>query len=310
MDAQHVFISYATEDRTAATLLNQFLKDNSILTWIDFERLTPGKRWKIEISDAIRTARAVVFLSSAHSINKKGYVQRELKQILEKIEEYPLGDIVLLVARIDETHPRESVLQEIQWVDLFNKNQAKAYGEILGALFTSSEEAERRRDLEARGSIRGDDAEGTQDIEKANQLSDDGVRAKNTTGTLFHPDDFDLYCNKITGEFYIFHGPVLEYEVSIIEYDFDIQRIAVVLGDGTRLDLGVKVQWMIRPCVERAENVYIIQTKNGEAITGIEVSVKKVGERRVLKSAKKNLPMMRSMGRLSFLSQWLDKIKG
>jgi hypothetical protein len=85
------------------------------------------------------------------------------------------------------------------------------------------------------------------------------------------PGDFDIYVNKITGETYIFHGPDLPYDVDRLEYDPADHSVTVVTKNALELDLGVKIQWLIRPYFTKAKTIYIVKTKDGEAIDGIEV---------------------------------------
>lgn len=58
----------------------------------------PGVLWKPKIREAIQHARDIILLASVHSINKRGYVQNEIKYAVEKIAEYPAGDIPVIVA--------------------------------------------------------------------------------------------------------------------------------------------------------------------------------------------------------------------
>ena len=87
--------------------------------------------------------------------------------------------------------------------------------------------------------------------------------------SLFHPDEMDIYCNKTTKESFIFHGKTIDYEaLERMEYDPSDYSVDVFLKDGTVLDLGVKIQWLIRPYFTKAEEIQIVQTKDGEAING------------------------------------------
>lgn len=47
--------------------------------------------------------------------------------------------------------------------------------------------------------------------------------------------------------------------------------MAIVLGNGERLDLGSPITWIVRPSWEAADMILIVQTKDGVAIGGIEV---------------------------------------
>jgi len=87
--------------------------------------------------------------------------------------------------------------------------------------------------------------------------------------SLFSPDEMDIYCNKVTKETFVFHGKELDYDtLERMEYDPKDYTVDVFLKDGTVLDLGVKIQWLIRPYFTKAEEIQIVQTKDGEAING------------------------------------------
>ncbi len=120
------------------------------------------------------------------------------------------------------------------------------------------------------------DNSGGSDSDDAGSIKDDwgGSGGK----PFFTPDDFDLYVNKITGETYIFHGPDLPHDVERLEYDPDAYRVNVITKDGLNLDLGVKIQWLIRPYFSKAKNVFIVKTKDGESIDGIEVPMSVKGK--------------------------------
>ncbi len=87
-------------------------------------------------------------------------------------------------------------------------------------------------------------------------------------------DDFDIYCDRENGKNYIFHGPELNCTIDHLEYDHDTQRITVFTNDKQQLDLGAKIQWLIRPYIAKEQYLFIIRTENGEAIDGIEVELR------------------------------------
>ena len=91
-------------------------------------------------------------------------------------------------------------------------------------------------------------------------------------GTLFAPEELDIYVNKMTLEAYVFHGKALDYEMlDRLEYDPKKHTVDVVKKDGTRMDLGVKIQWLVRPYFKKAEEINIVQTKDGKSIDGVTV---------------------------------------
>lgn len=92
---------------------------------------------------------------------------------------------------------------------------------------------------------------------------------------LFTPEEMDIYCNKVTREVFIFHGKAIDYEkIDHLEYNAKDHSVDVVMKDATRLDLGVKIQWLVRPYFTKAQEIMIVQTKDGESINGTNVPLK------------------------------------
>lgn len=82
------------------------------------------------------------------------------------------------------------------------------------------------------------------------------------------PEEFDIYVNKLTMETYIFHGKKMEQDVDYLEYDATDHSVTVVKKDGAQLDLGVKIQWLIRPYFTKTREISIVQTKDGHVVDG------------------------------------------
>jgi hypothetical protein len=91
------------------------------------------------------------------------------------------------------------------------------------------------------------------------------------SGVLFQPKEFDIYVNKITKEAYIFHAPAIPQDIDRLEYDPKDHSVTVVKKDGTQMDLGAKLQWLVRPYFIKAREVGIVQTKDGEIVDGFMV---------------------------------------
>ncbi len=89
---------------------------------------------------------------------------------------------------------------------------------------------------------------------------------------FFTPDELDIYCNKITLDAYIFHGKDVDYDaIDHIEYFAKDYSVDVVMKDGKIYDLGVKIQWLVRPYFSKAHQVYIVKTVNNKSVDGIVV---------------------------------------
>ncbi len=86
--------------------------------------------------------------------------------------------------------------------------------------------------------------------------------------------DFEIYCDRAKGINYIFHHCDLDYTIDHLEYDHDTQRITVFSNDGQKLDLGAKIQWLVRPYIAKEQYIFIIKTKDGAVVDGVQVHLK------------------------------------
>jgi hypothetical protein len=115
-------------------------EERDLKPWIDKESLLPGQKWKVAISNAIRDSRFFVALLSSNSVNKKGYGQKELKEALDILDEYPESQVYLIPIRLDNCQVSDSRLRQIQYVDLFpdwDKGLSKILDTIQHALSRS-----------------------------------------------------------------------------------------------------------------------------------------------------------------------------
>lgn len=119
MKNRRVFLSYAREDTDTAEKVYRDLTKAGLDVWFDKHSLLPGQKWKLEILKAIKESAYFVALLSSQSVSKKGYVQKEVKEALEVLDEYPESDIFIIPVRIDDCNPTNPKLKELQWVDLF-----------------------------------------------------------------------------------------------------------------------------------------------------------------------------------------------
>ena len=114
-----VFISYAREDEAAARRLRIGLKRIDAIPWQDRTHLIGGESWKRDIRTAIREADYFIPLLSHVSVNKRGFVQSEVKEALEEVDRLPPDSKYILPCRLDDCHPRHEGLNEFTWIDMF-----------------------------------------------------------------------------------------------------------------------------------------------------------------------------------------------
>jgi len=118
-----IFLSYAREDMGMAKQLYNDLKRYGLDVWLDTESLLPGDKWKEKIKDAIENSNYFIALLSTKSVNKKGFVQKELKTALEVLDFFPSSERFILPIRLDDCEVGERKLREHQWVDLFPERE-------------------------------------------------------------------------------------------------------------------------------------------------------------------------------------------
>ena len=129
-----VFLSYASQDRPAVRELYQRLKTEGwIDPWLDEEKLTFGQHWTSVIEDALDAADVVLIFLSKNSVQKEGFIQRELNYAWEISLEKPRNVIFLIPFRLDDCEvPR--YLRSRQWGDYFGEKKESTYQTLLRSL--------------------------------------------------------------------------------------------------------------------------------------------------------------------------------
>jgi len=115
-----VFLCHASADKPKVRDLYRYLRKRGIKPWFDEMDLIGGQDWQIEIPRAIATSDAIIICLTKNSIDKEGYVQKEIKFALDKALEMPEGRIYLIPVRFEECEVPFS-LSRYQWVDLFDE---------------------------------------------------------------------------------------------------------------------------------------------------------------------------------------------
>jgi hypothetical protein len=132
-----VFLCHSSSDKPAVRALHAQLLRDDIAPWLDELDILPGQNWDSEIRKAIRKCHIVLVCLSRASINKVGYLQKEIRHVLDVADEQPEGTIFLVPVRLEECEVPDR-LSRWQWVDLFEES---GYGRLMLAL------AARRREL-------------------------------------------------------------------------------------------------------------------------------------------------------------------
>lgn len=81
--------------------------------------LVPGQTWDKAIRKAISESSYFIAVLSSRSVNRRGFVQREIRFALEIAEEYSEDRVFIIPVRIDECKPSFEGLNKLQRADLF-----------------------------------------------------------------------------------------------------------------------------------------------------------------------------------------------
>ena len=94
-----VFLCHASADKPKVRTLYRRLVEAGFDPWLDEEKLLPGQEWDLEIRKAVRASDVVIVCLTRNSVNKEGYVQKEIRMALDVADEKPEGTIYLIPAR-------------------------------------------------------------------------------------------------------------------------------------------------------------------------------------------------------------------
>jgi hypothetical protein len=130
-----VFLCHASQDkRIVRELYQRLLAEDWIDPWLDEEKLLPGQDWNLEIEKAVETSDVVVVCVSSTSVAKEGYIQKELRRVLDIALEKLYGAIFVIPVKLDNCElPRQ--LRDRQALDYFPESrQAAAYDRLKASL--------------------------------------------------------------------------------------------------------------------------------------------------------------------------------
>ena len=125
-----VFLCHSSGDKKIVKILYKQLQSTNADPWLDSEKLLPGQDWENEITKAVKRADIVIVCLSKKSINKSGYMQKELKYALNVADEKPEGSIFIIPLKLEECTVLER-LSKWQWLNLYEDN---AYPKLLDTL--------------------------------------------------------------------------------------------------------------------------------------------------------------------------------
>lgn len=110
--AHDVFVSYSSNDKTAADAIVAGLEQKGIRCWVAPRDLTPGMSWGKGIIDAIEASKVMVVILSGNS-NESRQVAREVERAVSK----EVAVIPFRIENIDPTGDMAYFLASEHWLD-------------------------------------------------------------------------------------------------------------------------------------------------------------------------------------------------
>jgi len=114
-----VFLCHSSGDKDKVRPLYERLRYDGLEPWLDEVDILPGADWDREIRRAVRRADLVVVCLSKSSVNKSGYLQREIRLALDVAQEKVEGQIYIIPALLESCDVPER-LRPYQWVKLYD----------------------------------------------------------------------------------------------------------------------------------------------------------------------------------------------
>ncbi len=129
-----VFLCHSSNDKPAVRELYQKLRAEPwIQPWLDEEEIFPGADWNMEIEKAVEAADAIIVCLSKGSITKEGYIQRELRIVLDFADYKPEGTLYIMPVRLEDCEPPRR-LRAWQYADYFEGQRDRALNRLLVSL--------------------------------------------------------------------------------------------------------------------------------------------------------------------------------
>lgn len=97
-----VFLCHSSADKPRVRELCSDLRSDGFSPWLDEEQLAPGQQWALEIERMIKGVDAFIVCLSKHSVDKRGYVQKEIKMALDVADEIPEGGVFIIPLKLEE----------------------------------------------------------------------------------------------------------------------------------------------------------------------------------------------------------------
>ena len=150
-----IFLSYTRADQAQVQQLYQRLQAEGFAPWMDTEDLVGGQKFEYHIPKAIRASDFFLACLSCNSVNRRGFIQKEIKEALDVLQEKLDEDIYLIPVRLEDCEVPER-LQPFQWINLYDP---KGFDKLLRAIRVGIETQQRESPQAAEGQVKSIGAE-------------------------------------------------------------------------------------------------------------------------------------------------------
>jgi DNA-binding transcriptional ArsR family regulator len=115
-----VFLCHGNEDKPAVRQLYRRLLRESFEPWFDEIDIIPGQEWEVAIRKAVASCHIVLVCLSSTSVQKTGYIQKEIRFALDRADELPEGAVFIIPVLLEACAVPDR-LAKWQWVALYRR---------------------------------------------------------------------------------------------------------------------------------------------------------------------------------------------
>lgn len=112
-----IFLAHAKEDEKPTELIYEKLKNNGYNPWMDIKDIPAGVNWDYEIQKNFSNSNIIIIILSNVSVNKNGYIRREMNDAIDKLRYYKPDDIFVIPILIDNSPVPTFISSKIQYID-------------------------------------------------------------------------------------------------------------------------------------------------------------------------------------------------
>ena len=113
------------------------LLQEGISPWLDIKKLLPGQNWEAEIEKAFSDSNVIILLLSQKSVSKRGFVQREANDAVERLRYKQPTDIYVIPLLLEPCEVPNQIANRLQYIEL---NTPGAWKQVQASLNIAAEQ--------------------------------------------------------------------------------------------------------------------------------------------------------------------------